>query len=86
MTQNEHKGVTAIVEWFVEMRGVSRVMANAALGITSCGTKERIKIQYKPGELVDEARVIRAVNQTIQQVNTGDFSVKICNPKVISIQ
>lgn len=77
--------VVATVEWIRGNRFVSDFMANAGLGLSGVGAKERVKITYKPGEKVDEARVLRAVHRMIREADETNADFKISCPRVISI-
>lgn len=75
----------AIVEWLRGKRRVSDILRNAGLGITSAGFKERVIFTYKPGEVVDEARVLRAIDAMIKEAEKLNTEFEISCPKVISI-
>lgn len=75
----------AVVEWIIGDRRVSALIRNAGLGIQSAGTKQRVKINYKPGEVVTEERVMRAVQSMIDQSNAANTEYKISCPRVIEI-
>lgn len=82
---SDPKGVVATVEWTRGDRKVSSFIKNAGLGLTGAGIKERVTITYKPGEVVDEARVLKAVNSMIAQADAEKVEFVISNPKVLSI-
>jgi hypothetical protein len=81
-TQNE---TIAVVEWFRSHRTMSNFMRNAGLGIHRVGIRERTSIKYKPGEVVDEERVLRAINYMINELNAEESEFEISMPTVISI-
>ena len=60
-------------------------MRNAGLGLTGCGIKERVNISYKPGEIVTEERVMKAVQGMIDQSNAENAEFEISCPRVIQI-
>jgi hypothetical protein len=66
-------------------RRLSTVMRNAGLGLTGCGIKERVNISYKPGEIVTEERVMKAVQSMIDQSNAENAEFEISCPRVIRI-
>lgn len=75
----------ATVEWLRGNRLMSTLMRNAGLGIDKVGVKERCNITYKAGEVVDEARVLRAINSMIADLDAANDECEISSPKVISI-
>lgn len=75
----------ATVEWIRGNRPVSTVMRNAGLGLTGVGVKERVSISYKPGEVVTEERVLKAVQSMITQSNAENTEFEISGPRVIRI-
>ena len=75
----------AIVEWIRGVRLLSTVMQNAGLGLTGVGVKERVKISYKPGEIVTEERVLKAVQRMIDQSRAKNAEFEISCPRVIRI-
>ena len=75
----------ATVEWIRGNRLVSTVMRNAGLGLTGVGVKERVNISYKPGEIVTEERVMKAVQSMIDQSNAENAEFEISCPRVIRI-
>ena len=75
----------ATVEWLRGDRRISAVMKNAGLGLTGVGVVERTEISYKPGEVVDEARVMRALETMIKDLDDSNNEVEIRNPKVLYI-
>ena len=77
--------IVATVEWIRGNRLMSDFMANAGLGLSGFGVKERVKITYQPGEQVDEARVLKAVNHMIREADETNADFKISCPRVISI-
>ena len=76
----------AVVEWFREDRKLSNFMACAGLGLTGVGFNERHVLTYKPGEVVDEARVLAAVNKMIAQADEQNLPFKISRPRVVEIK
>jgi hypothetical protein len=60
-------------------------MRNAGLGLTGCGIKERVNISYKPGEIVTEERVMKAVQSMIDQSNAENLEFEISCPRVLYI-
>lgn len=76
----------AVVEWLLGKRVMSRFMRNAGLGIEHVGVKETVKIRYHPGEVVDEERVMKAVQAVMKGLDDEDSEWEVTNPKVISIQ
>lgn len=85
MSNPQNGETTAIVEWLIGDRMMSTFMRNAGLGIQRVGVRQRNKITYKAGEVVDEARVLKAVNYMIEQLNAENSKMEISDPKVISI-
>jgi hypothetical protein len=77
--------VVATVEWIRGNRLMSDLMANAGLGLSGVGEKERVEITYKPGEKVDEARVLKAVNHMIHEADETNAAFKFSCPRVVSI-
>lgn len=77
--------VVAIVEWIRGNRRVSDFMANAGLGLSGVGVKERVNLTYESGEQVDEERVLKTVNRIISESNETNADFKISCPRVISI-
>lgn len=75
----------ATVEWIRGNRLLSTVMRNAGLGLTGVGVKERVNISYKPGEIVTEERVLKAVQSMIDQSNAENAEFEISCPRVIRI-
>lgn len=75
----------ATVEWIRGERLLSTVMRNAGLGLTGVGVKERVHISYKPGEVVSEERVMKAVQSMIDQSNAENAEFEISCPRVIRI-
>lgn len=75
----------ATVEWMRGDRRLSTVMRNAGLGLSGCGIKERVNISYKPGEIVTEERVMKAVQSMIDQSNAENAEFEISCPRVIRI-
>jgi predicted Zn-dependent protease len=75
----------ATVEWLRGKRMISTFMRNAGLGIDKVGVKETTYIRYRPGEVVDEARVMRAVNSMIKSLDDTNHEWEISNPKIVSI-
>ena len=75
----------ATVEWICGKRRLSTVMRNAGLGLTGVGVKERVNISYKPGEIVTEERVLKAVQSMIDQSNAENAEFEISCPRVIRI-
>jgi len=84
LTDNPH-GPIAIVEWLRGRRVMSTFMRNAGLGIKHLGVTERVAIDYRPGEVVDEERVMRAVNGMIEQLDAENSEIEISNPRVLQI-
>lgn len=64
---------------------ISTFMGNAGLGIDKVGVKETNYIRYLPGEVVDEARVMKAVNSMIKSLDDTNHEWEISNPKVVRI-
>lgn len=75
----------AVVEWLRGKRLMSEFMRNAGLGIQNVGVKERVRLTYKPGEVVDEARVMRAITGMQKGLDDENSEWEITNPKVIEI-
>lgn len=75
----------ATVEWVRGKRRLSEVMRNAGLGLSGVGVRERVTIEYKPGEVVTEERVLAAVNHMIDRSNAENTDFEISCPRVISI-
>lgn len=75
----------ATVEWIRGDRRLSTVMRNAGLGLTGVGIKERVNISYKPGEIVTEERVMKAVQSMIDMSNAGNAEFEISCPRVIRV-
>ena len=75
----------ATVEWIRGDRRLSTVMRNAGLGLTGAGIKERVNISYKPGEIVTEERVMKAVQSMIDMSNAENAEFEISCPRVIRI-
>jgi hypothetical protein len=75
----------ATVEWLKGKRIISTFMRNAGLGIDKVGVKEVVYIRYHPGEVVDEARVMKAVNSMIKSLDDTNHEWEISNPKVVRI-
>ena len=82
---NGTKHTVATVEWIKGNRQLSTIMSDAGLGITGVGNKERAEIHYKPGEIVTEERVMKAVRQMIDQSNAKKAEFKISCPRVVRI-
>jgi hypothetical protein len=80
------KETVATVEWIRGNRMVSRVMRNAGLGLNGVGIKETVRITYKPGEVVDADRVMRAVNRIIKEADDANLEFEISCPRVIRIE
>lgn len=64
---------------------MSELMSSAGLGISGVGVKERVKLTYKAGEVVDEARVMRALEKMQAESDARCTPFVIHCPKVISI-
>jgi hypothetical protein len=77
--------LVATVEWIRGVRRISTVMRNAGLGLTGIGSKERVNISYKPGEIVTEERVLKAVQSMIDMSNAESAEFEISCPRVIRI-
>jgi hypothetical protein len=75
----------ATVEWIRGERRLSTFIRNAGLGLTGAGIKERVNISYKPGEIVTEERVMKAVQSMIDQSNAENAEFEISCPRVIRI-
>ena len=75
----------AIVEWLVGFRGISKLIAAADLGIPNYGITQRYAITYADGEVVDEARVMKAVQAIMDGLDRENSEFIISCPKVISI-
>jgi hypothetical protein len=75
----------ATVEWVRGNRLMSTVMRNAGLGLSGVGVKERVNISYKPGEIVTEERVMKAVQSMIDQSNAENAEFEISCPRVVRI-
>lgn len=75
----------ATVEWIRGKRLLSTFIRNAGLGITGVGIKERMDFRYKPGEIVTEERVMKAVQSMIDQSNAEKTAFEISCPRVIRI-
>jgi hypothetical protein len=75
----------ATVEWIRGERRLSSFVRNAGLGLSGCGVKERVNISYKPGEIVTEERVMKAVQSIIDQSNAENAEFEISCPRVIRI-
>jgi hypothetical protein len=82
---NAPKGITAIVELTRGERKLDSFIKNAGLGIDGVGVKERLTITYKVGEVVDEARVLKAINSMIEQSDAQKTNFVLSNPRVLSI-
>lgn len=68
-------------------RGVCQFMANAGLDITGVGTRQLMTIDYKPGEVVDTARVAAALEKMKQAANEDERSpFTILSWEVIGLQ
>lgn len=80
--QNE---TIAVADWLRGRRTMSNLMRNAGLGIHRVGIQESIILKYKPGEIVDEKRVLRAVNQMINELDAEESEIEINMSTVISI-
>lgn len=75
----------AIVEFNVENRRVHEFINAVDLGVSGIVNKKRVRIDYKPGEIVDEKRVLDAFNSMIEVSNKQKMEFLITDPKVISI-
>ena len=75
----------ATVEWTRGERRLSTFIRNAGLGLTGVGIKERVNISYKPGEIVTEERVLKAVQIMIDQSNAEKAEFEISYPRVVRI-
>ena len=67
-------------------RRVSNFMANAGLGITGARTKERLVLNYSPGEVVDEDRVNAAMETMIAMADAEGAAFKILTYKVAKLE
>lgn len=67
-------------------RRVSNFMANAGLGITGYGTKQRLVFNYSPGEVVDEDRVNAAMENMIAMADAEGAEFKILTFKVVKLE
>lgn len=76
----------AIVEMLVGDRKMCAFLGAAGLGINGVGCTETIRITYKPGEEVDEARVMKAINAMIAESEAVKTDFKIMMPKVVAIR
>ena len=76
----------ATVEWIRAPRIGSEFVANVGLGLSGFGWAERFEITYSPGEKVDEARVLQAVNGMIRSMDESRDEYKISCPRVIRIR
>lgn len=79
------RNVVATVEWIRGNRRVSEVMRNAGLGLTGVGEKETVRIIYKPGEVVTEERVMKAIQSMIDRSNVENLEFEISCPRVLRI-
>ena len=87
MEQKYKAGETvAVVQWFRGDRRMDRMIKNAGLGIDAVGVEETSELVYKPGEVVDEARVMRALESMMAGLDSTEDAVRITRPKVISIR
>ena len=75
----------ATVEWIRGERRLSTFIRSAGLELTGVGIKERVNISYKPGEIVTEERVMKAVQSMIDQSNAENTEFEIYCPRVIRI-
>ena len=60
----------AVVTVCKGFRKLSRFLRACDLGMTGVGTNERVRIVYKRGEYVDEARVCRAMDASIEAMES----------------
>lgn len=67
-------------------RRISDFMANAGLGITGAGTRERLVFNYTPGEVVDETRVSAAMENMIAIADAERAEFKILSFKVAKLE
>lgn len=67
-------------------RRMSDFMANAGLGITGAGTKERLVFNYAPGEVVDDTRVNAAMENMIAMADAERADFKILSYKVVKLE
>jgi hypothetical protein len=67
-------------------RRVSNFIANAGLGITGVGTKERLVFNYSPGEEVGMERVQAAMENMIAIADAERAEFRILNFKVVKLE
>jgi len=75
----------ARVEVLSGPRKMSDFMASAGLGLTGVGTKDVWEIDYRPGEIVDMARVSRAMDSLMWAADAEQTEIKILSYRVLEI-
>ena len=75
----------ARVEVLAGPRKLSDFMASAGLGLTGVGSRDVWEIDYRPGEIVDSARVSRAMDQLIRAADAEQTETKILSYRVLEI-
>jgi len=85
MSEEKLKHPVATVEWVRGKRQLSNLMRNAGLGLTGAGVKERVNIDYKPGSVVTEERVMKVVQSMIDESNAENAEFEISCPRFIKI-
>lgn len=78
-------GPVAVVEWTIGDRRMSEFIKCAGLGIDSVGVKDRVMIKFKAGEIVDEARVLKAVHKMMADLDASNDKIMIRYPSVVKI-
>lgn len=76
----------AYVRALIGDRFVSKFVESAGLGVTGVGEPHTMQIDYKPGEVVDQARVIRAMDKTIEDMAEQNTSSVILHYEILAIK
>ena len=76
---------SARLKLLIGQRGVSDLMASLDLGITAVGYEKLMELDYKPGEIVDEARVRKAMDKTIARMDKEHTPDEIVSYEIIEI-